>query len=220
MMKPLRRLAFAFALVAAAYAGFRWGPAVFPRFQTMLGIEADGGASAEPAPSPEIAEATLDRFERFRAGGEGQRLALGGTELTSVVRHSLPGLLPRGVADPEVRLRDGKVHVSARVAVSSFPRLPRLDQVIGLLPDTVLMEMRGSLLPLDQTHLALVVDRVQAARIPIPTRMMGEVLDGLRGDRGGPGLPDNALPVPLPDGLEAVYVESDSLVLVSEGAGG
>lgn len=220
MMKNLRRLALALALVAAAYAGFRWGPAVFPRVEAMLGVDAQGDAVAEPAPSPEIAEATLDRFERFRAGGEGQRLALGGTELTSIVRYSLPGLIPGGVADPEVRLREGKVHVSARVAVSSFPRLPRLDQVVGLLPDTLLMEMRGSLVPLDQTHLALVVDRVQAARIPIPARMVGAVLDGLRGDRGGPGLPEDALPVPLPDGLESVYVEGDSLVLVSEGAGG
>lgn len=219
-MKTFRRLVLLLALGAAAYAGFRWGPAVFPRLEALVGVEptTEGGPEA-PEPTPELAEATLDRFERFRAGEEGDRLAVGSTELTAVVRHSLPGLLPPGVAEPSVRLADGKVNVSARVAVEAFPRLPALDQVVGLLPDTLLMEMRGSLVPLDQTHLALVVDRVRAARVPIPARMTGEVLRGLRGDRGAPGLPGDALPVPLPDGLDSVFVQRDSLVLLAAPGG-
>lgn len=219
MLKTFRRLVLAVALLGAAYAGFRWGPAVFPRVESMLGL-GGGEEAAESVPSPELAEATLDRFERFRAGESGERLALGSDELTSVVRYSLPGLLPPGVSEPEVRLREGKVHLSARVAVASFPSLPSLDQVVGFLPDTLLMEMRGSLVPLDQNNLALVVDRVQAGRIPVPSRMVGDVLDGLRGERDVAGLPEDALPVPLPDGLDSVFVQRDSLVLVSEPPGG
>jgi hypothetical protein len=218
MIKLFRRVVLALALVVAAYAGFRWGPAVFPRVEALLGIGSRTAETAEPQPSAELADAALDRFERFRAGEGGERLALGSTELTSVVRYSLPGLLPPGVSEPEVRLREGKVHVSARVAVESFPRLPELGQVVGLLPDTLLMSLRGSLVPLDQAHLALVVDRVEAAHIPVPARMMSQVLDGLRGTRA-PGVPRDALAVPLPDGLASVFVERDSLVLVSETEG-
>jgi len=224
MVKTLKRVVLAVALVAAAYAGFRWGPAVFPRLEALVGLGSDAPdwvpLEAEPAPTPELAAAALDRFEAFRAAEAGERLPLGSTELTAVVRHALPGLLPPGVAEPQVRLRDGKVNVSARVAVAAFPRLPRMDQVVGLLPDTLLVEMRGSLVPLDQNNLALVVDRVLAGRIPVPDRMVGDVLDGLRGNRGTAGLPADALPVPLPEGLESVFVQRDSLVLISDGSGG
>ena len=196
MTKTVRRLVLALALLGVAYAGFRWGPAALPSLQGFLGLE------GEVPPSPELAEATLDRFERFRGGQAGDRLALGSTELTSVVRYSVPGLVPAGIGEPEVRLRDGRVHVAAEVAVAAFPRLPSLEQVVGFLPDTLLVDMRGSLVPL------------------VPGRMVGGVLDGLRGGRGTDGSPDNALPVPLPDGLDSVFVQRDSLVLISERARG
>lgn len=212
MIRTVKRAILLVALVAAAYAGFRWGPAVFPRLERLMGVQTEDSGS--PEPSPELADATLDRFERFRRGEEGDRLALGSAELTSVVRHSLPGMMPPGVDEPTVVLEDGLVTVSARVAVTDFPRLPDLDAVVGLLPDTVLIELRGSLVPHDQTHLALVVDRVRAARIPLPSRMVSDVLDGLRADRNGT-LPADALAVPLPDGVENVFVQRDSLVLTA-----
>jgi len=114
-----------------------------------------------------------------------------------------------------VRLDDGRVHLSARVAVAAFPKLPNLEQVIGILPDTVSVEVRGSLVPHDQRNLALLVDRISAARVPIPARMVAEVLEGFgRGGRSGLG-PD-ALPIPLPDGIRSVHVQRDSLVLLAD----
>lgn len=214
-MGVVRKAAAVVVLVGVAYAGFRWGPAVFPRVEAMLGI-ADGRTSSGPAEvdaaSPEIAEATLDRFEAFRAGRAGDRLALSGAELSSVVRYALPGLIPAGVSEPTVVLEDGRVRITARVAVTAFPRLPQLEQVIGLLPDTVLLEMEGALVPLDQSFLALLVDKVEASRIPIPKRMVGEILAGM-GREGPPSLPADALAVPIPDGVGAVFVQGDSLVL-------
>jgi predicted small lipoprotein YifL len=208
----IRRFVLLAVVLLAAYGGFRWGPRFFPPIERALGIESSEEV-VENGPSPELAEETLDRFERFRAGEEGSRLMLGGDELSSVVRYALPGIVPPGVAEPTVELEDGKVTVSARVAVEDFPRLPSLDKIIGLLPDTVLIEMRGSLIPLDQAHLALVMDRIRAAKIPIPTRMMSGVLEGL-GRKGPVSLPDDALQVPLPDGLESAFVQRDSLVLL------
>ncbi|MDA0312851.1 MAG: hypothetical protein O2992_12145 [Gemmatimonadetes bacterium] len=213
-------------LVAVAYSGFRWGPMIFPLIEGALGIQPQVIKAPSGGPSPELAEATLDRFEQFRAGELGDRLSLGGDELSSLVRYALPGMVPEGVADPVVSLEGGQVRVSARVAVSAFPRLPRLDQILGLLPDTVLIEMRGSLVPIDQGNLALLVDRIQAAKIPIPSRLISQVLEGL-GRRGPSSLPSDALAVPMPDGLESVFVQRDSLVLLakaprprSEGGGG
>lgn len=222
MFGLIRRLLGLAILVVVAYAGFRWGPLVFPRLEQALGLGGTAEAAGEgvEAPSPEVAQAALDRFEAFRqpggaTGEEGpRRLALGSVELSALVRHAIPGLLPAGVADPAVRLENGRVGVSARVAVASFPTLPQLAEVVGLLPDTVLLEMEGALVPLDQQFLALLVDRVEASRIPIPRRLVADVLAAL-GRQGPPALPKDALAVPIPDGVRSVYVLGDSLILES-----
>lgn len=216
-MRLVRTAVGVVVLVGVAYAGFRWGPAVFPGVESLLGLPASrspAGAAepGKPAPSPEIAEATLDRFERFRRGEGDGRLALGGTELSSLVRYALPGLIPQGVAEPTISLHDGRVRVTARVAVEAFPRLPRLEEVMGFLPDTVLVEVEGTLVPLDQSFLALLVDKVEASRIPIPKRLVADVLAGL-GREGPASLPADALAVPIPDGVSSVFVQKDSLVL-------
>ena len=197
-------------LATAAYAGWRWGPAVFPRLESWLGHGVE-----EVQPSPELAEATLDRYERFQAGEGPERLSVGDSELASVLRYALPGLLPPGVSDPSVELDDGRVRVSARVAVARVPRLPDLDEVVGILPDTVTLAMRGSLTPLDGEGAALVVEEITAARIPVPRRLIPEILSALgRTDR--PGLPADAMEVPFPEGLESAYILRDSLILVAD----
>ena len=217
MFGSLKKLAGVVVLVLVAYAGFRWGPMVFPRIEHALGMNARE-ETAEPvgeAPSAELADRTLDRFEHFRKGeGEG-RLALGGLELTSVVRYALPGIVPPGVDQPTVTLSEGRVGLRARVALAAFPRLPRLDDVLGILPDTLDVQLEGSLVPLDREHLALLVDHIEASRIPLPRRMIPDVLAGFGRDRSR-ALPDDALPVPLPDGLQSVYVQRDSLVLIAK----
>ena len=214
----LKKLVGLVVLILVAYVGYRWGPAVFPSFERAMGLAADSTAAPAvelPQPSPELAEATLDRFEAFRAGTGEERMALGGTELTSVIRYALPGIIPPGVADPTVQLADGRVHLTARVAVEAFPKLPRLDEIVGLLPDTVLLAMDGTLVALDQAFLSLMVDRVEAARIPLPRRMVSDVLRGL-GREGPASLPKDALAVPVPDGVASVFVQGDSLVLVAK----
>lgn len=220
MVRALKRLVGVVVLVAAAYAGFRWGPLVFPPVERWLGISREpvfvpASAEAENEPSAEIADATLDRFERFRGGKSGDRLALSGTELSSVVRYSLPGIVPPGVSDPSIELSAGRVHLKARVAVAAFPKLPHLDQIVGMLPDTVLLEIEGALVPNDQAFMALLVDKVTASHIPIPKRMVGDVLRGL-GRQAPQSLPRDALSVPIPDGVESVYVQRDSLILVAK----
>ncbi|HKJ03792.1 MAG TPA: hypothetical protein VJ997_15095 [Longimicrobiales bacterium] len=217
MSRFVKKLLGLAVLIVVAYAGYRWGPVVFPSLERALGLAADTAAvvPGTPQPSAELAEATLDRFEAFRAGDGEERLALGGNELTSVIRYALPGIVPHGVADPTVTLAEGRVHLTARVAVRAFPKLPRLDDIVGLLPDTVLVAMDGTLVALDQAFLSLMVDRVEVSRIPLPRRLVSEVLDGF-GRQGPSSLPKDALAVPVPDGVGSVYVQGDSLVLIAK----
>lgn len=214
--KVVIEAAIVLVLVAVAWAGFRWGHFVFPPIEHLVhGAAPASEASAPRGPSRALADSTLARFERFRAGKEGDQISFGSDELSSVLRFAFPGIIPPGVSDPTVELEDGRLHASARVAVAAFPRFPHLDQVIGILPDTVLIDMQGSLVRFDEGHLAFLVDRMQAAHIPLPKRMTGDVLDGLGADRPKT-LPEDALMVPLPEGLESAFVQRDSLVLLAK----
>jgi hypothetical protein len=201
-------------LAAGAYAGWRWGSDVFPGLERIV---RGGPAEAEeaPFPSPELAEATLGRFERFRGADEAQ-LVLGDAELSSLVRYSLPGILPAGVTEPAVELSEGQIFLSAEVALESFPELRLPEEVRGLLPDTVPIRIGGSLGPGNGSNAMLYVDEVRAGPLPpLPDRFIPPILSALgREDRDA--LPPNALMVPLPEGLRRVYVRRDSLVLEAD----
>lgn len=196
-------------LLAGAVTAFFWAPSWLPELEQW--IRGDEVAE-ESRPTPELAEETLDRFESFRAGEAGDRLSLGGAAISSVIRFALPGIVPPGVHDPLVELRDGRVILSARVATDAFPEFPSLREVVGVLPDTVDILMRGSLLPFEERQSALHVDAVQAMRIPLPNRFIPRILETLgRQDRRG--LPPDAMVIHLPEGLEQAYVLRDSLIL-------
>jgi hypothetical protein len=99
------------------------------------------------------------------------------------------------------------------VATRAVPDLPALAPVVGMLPDTVSVLMEGTLVQFGKQSLAFHIAHVEAASIPLPDRLIPEVLAGLgRTHRGG--LPENALHIPLPSGIDSVFVERDSLVLL------
>ncbi len=202
-------------LVAAALVGWRWGPSVFPR---VSGWFAEEEAAVEVLPSPELAEAALDRFERFRRGESGDQLSLSAAEVVSVIRYSAPGMVPGGVSDPVVEFRDGVVSLRARIAVEAFPGLPTLDGILGFLPDTVSMEVEGALSPLDDDGVALVVHGVRASFVPVPLPdgMTPKILTAL-GRRHVDGLAEDALPFSLPNGVQSAHVLRDRLILVRGG---
>ncbi|MSR36289.1 MAG: hypothetical protein EXR95_06540 [Gemmatimonadetes bacterium] len=185
----------------------------WPRGAARLSGESEVGPAGTA--SPQLAETTLDRVEGLRAGqGDGQ-LVLGSTELSSVVRYALPGILPPGVSEPAVQIENGWVSLSARVATAEFPDLPALGQVIGMLPDTVSVRVEGRLQRYGKESLAFFVSHVEAARLPLPDRLIPQVLRAL-GRQEHKGLPETALHIPLPGGLDSVYVARDSLVLVAD----
>ena len=198
-------------LVVAAYAGWRWGPEVFPRIQEWLGI--NGAAEAGGAfSSPELADSVMARVQGFRRGEGPSRLALGGNELTSVLRHSVPRLIPDGVLDPEVELEEGRVHLRAQLSLESFPDLPDLGPIIGIFPDTLDVALQASLMPFGNGTAALLIHRLEASRIPLPRWMIPEILAAM-GRTEQPGLPPEALLVQLPSGLGSAYILTDSLII-------
>lgn len=223
----LGRIVTVVALLVAVVVGWRYAPDDWrqrvddlrAQVVEIAGDVTDGanGGAEESAATPALAEATLDRVERFRAGSApDDELTLGADEVSSVVRYAFPGILPQGLTDPSVSMRDGRITLSARVARDAFPEIPSLEDVVGLLPDTVPIRMAGSLGPRDRSSATLYVDDVQAARVPLPDRFIPEILRALgREDRDG--LPPHAMVVPLPQGLQAVWVRRDSLVLVAGG---
>ena len=202
-------------LVAAAFAGWKWGPDVFPK---VAGWFAEEEGTLEVLPSPELADAALDRFERFRSGEGGDQLSLSAAEVVSVIRYSAPGMVPGGIANPVVEFRDGVVSLRARIAVEAFPGLPALDGILGFLPDTVAITIEGALSPIDEDAVALIVHGVRASFVPVPLPdgMTPDILTAL-GRRHVAGLPEDALPFPLPDGVGSAHVLRDRLILVRDG---
>ena len=207
----LGTLVLAGLLVGAAYAGWLWGPNVFPQVTAFFLDEEESPAETV---SPEVAEATMDRFEALRRGEVEGRLSLSAGEIESVLRYSIPGLIPAGIGEPRIKMADGVITLTARVAVDRFPEMPDLDTVLGFLPDTLDVSFEGALAPLDDERWdALVIHGVQAGIVPLPDRMIPAILQAMGREYVG-GLSDDAIAVPLPDGIESAYIVRDSLVLV------
>ncbi len=198
-------------LAGGGYAAWRWGPEAMPRIQAWFQEEA---IAERPLASPELAQTTLDRFEELRGGSGPDRLALSNVELVSVLKYALAGLIPDQVSDPSVTLADGVLTLSGKIPLNELEGLGDLGPVVGFLPDTLLLELEGSLVPLDDRRAALVIHKVLASRIPLPDGMIPGVLRSL-GRQPEEGLPPDALAVRLPSGLKSAYILRDSLVLVA-----
>jgi hypothetical protein len=198
-------------LVLAAYGGWRWGPQVFPMVHEWLGLSA-AEETEVMEPSPELADSVLARLQEYRRGGMTGSLALGSTEVTSVLRHALPGFIPEGITKAEVRLEGGRVYVQAEVALDAFPELPDLGAIVGFLPDTLDVGFEGSLMPFGDGRSALMIHGLEASRIPLPRRLIPEILKAM-GRKDEQGLPPEAVVIPLPSGLGAAYILTDSLIL-------
>lgn len=208
----LGKMLLLLAVLCVAFAGWRWGPFIVLRIQEWAGL-VQGPYLEEAAPSAALADSVLAQVQEFRRGEEAQ-MALGGREVTSVLRYSLPGLIPSGVGDLRVAFEEGRVRLSAQVVLASFPEVPDLGPVLGILPDTLDVVVHASLVPFGEEESALLVHSVEASRIPLPRRLIPEILRAVgRVDR--PGLPPEALAVPLPAGLGSAYILTDSLIISS-----
>lgn len=199
-MKKLLGLLLLLGLVGAGW--FYWN--------RLLGRE-EPVADGAPAASPQLAEAAGLKLDRLK-DGQVESAAFHASELQSLLMFRFVQLLPAFVAEPKVKLEDGKIEVTARVPVDRLPSLSELGDAAGFLPDTAEIGLTGSLLPLDSGRVALSIEQVKAARIPMPQRLVPSALQKL-GRKPEPGLPRNALALPLPSGVGSAQVQNDSLIL-------
>lgn len=211
----LRRL-FLLALLAAAGATvWHYRGALADGWRALRGSR-EGAPLRPTAELAETAEAKLASL----AGSQTRpaRIALTEAELQSLIEYRLAAVLPPYIAAPRVRLDDGRVHLEVRVATQRLPELPELGELAAFLPDTADVTATGHLIPLAPGRVAIAVDGLSVARVPLPARLIPPVLRRL-GRREEDGLPANAIAAPLPAGAGAAYVLGDSMVLVADGSG-
>jgi hypothetical protein len=173
-------------------------------------------APAEPEVTPEIAERAQRKLDALRKR-DVDHIALSEQEVRSLLAHRYAQLLPAFVDSPRVDLEGSRIRLRARVPVDKLPRVSDLGEAAALLPDTAELDFTGQVLPLDSGRVALAVDEVSAAKIPLPKRLVPGALTRL-GRKDEPGLPADAVALPLPPGAGAAYVRADSLVFLSRPA--
>ena len=197
-------------LLLIVVAGLAWTQRA--RLLSWFGDEAQ--AETKMLPSPElarIAEAKLDDLNEGRASS----ISLRAVELESLLRYRYIQLLPAFVDSPQLVLNNGTIEVKARVPVDRLPAVSELGEAASFLPDTTELGLRARLQPLDKGRIALSIERVSAAGIPLPDRLVPNALKQL-GRKNEPGLARNAVALPLPPGVTAAYVSADSLVLTGQ----
>ena len=214
MGKALKRLVTRVVLIAvvvlAAYGGWKWGSAVFPRMEEMLGIDAP--AEAAGTITPEVAGAATDKIEAFR-DSEDPELRLESSEVSSLLRYAMPGMLPGGVVEPRVSFDGDRVEIRAQVLPAKIPDLPGLGGILGILPDTVPVSIDGSLIPFGERGSMLLVRSIEIRGVPVPAPAFPDILSAL-GRNAAPGLPAAAILVPVLGGIQRAYIEDGKLVLV------
>ncbi|MEX2280968.1 MAG: hypothetical protein WEE89_00605 [Gemmatimonadota bacterium] len=208
----MKRLLFLLVLVALGYAGWTQRGRVL----SLLGREPTNAAIEEIHASPALAQIAEAKLENLKAG-HSQTVSLSQDELQSLLQYKFRQLLPAFVTSPVIELDGDRIKVSGMVPVENLPSLGELGDAAAFLPDTTEVSITGTLLPLNGGRVAIGIDQVSAARIPLPDRLVPRVLQRL-GRKDEPGLPRDALAVPLPPGVAAAYVRSDSLVLLARPA--
>jgi hypothetical protein len=205
----MKKLLILMLLFAAGYV-------MWTRLRARQERAADGNAMAADTRAPvsdEIARRADQKLRNLKSG-QADAVALHGNELQSLLQFQFQQLLPPFVHAPQIELQDGRVELRARIPVERLPTLSELGEAAAFLPDTTEIDLVGTLLPLDSGRVAFAVEQVRAARIPLPQRLVPRALQRL-GRKDEPGLPREALALPLPPGVSTAYLHGDSLVLMA-----
>jgi hypothetical protein len=221
----MRKILVLLLIVAGAVAAYTWRPevrdavdSVRSRWSVLRKEPTDtaGTGEANAKASAEVAAAAKLKIERLGAGTV-DAASFSDDELQSLLEFEYRQLLPAFVDSPRVNLDGDHLRLRLRIPVERLPRVSGLGEIVGLLPDTTDLDVRGTLLPADDRHVAFAVDGVSAEHIPLPKRLVAPALEALgRVDR--PNLPADAIALPLPKGVRAAYVRGDSLVLLASAA--
>src|SRR5512134_60352 len=173
MMGCFRRLIVLAVLVVLA--GLAW----LYRDRIVAAWREARGLREEPlVPSEALADAAGARIDSL-TGGRLERAAFAEVELQSLLQYRYAGIMPGFVDSARVELDGDRMRVSGHVPLDRLPSGGALDEVAAVLPDTTEITLTGTLLPLEQSRVALAVNQVTAARIPLPRRIVPAALERL-----------------------------------------
>ena len=213
MKSCLGQILLAVFFLAATIAGWLWGPTVFPKIAELF---SNTNHVSEAIVSSDLAEEAMGRFSDFQRGDTGEQLSLSSNEVTSILLYSVPDMMPKGISALQIEMEDGIITLDVNVSVEVLPQHLDMDDVLGFLPDTIEASLAGTFAPLeDEDWGAFIVHGIQVSLMPIPERMIPDIIKIL-GKTDVDGLPDDAIAIPLPEGLKSVYVIRDRLVLVRD----
>lgn len=194
-------------LAVIVVAAWRFGPDLAEQYGHHLG----GEGEAEVATSSELADAALARFDRV-IQGESEAASFSGAEVESVLRYRWNDQLPPGVADPSVRIQGGELRVRLQVASEMLPRYPEMERLREMLPDTVPLELRGTILTLEGREAAFLVRRIDVAGVPVPRRFQATLLEAIQPSRRD-DVPEEAFVLTLPPGIGSLHLADETLVV-------
>ncbi|MBT8489162.1 MAG: hypothetical protein HKN72_17275 [Gemmatimonadetes bacterium] len=163
---PSRRVALLVAVGLGVALG-AYGLRTVTSPSTLERLEPVSEMSLAPAATPERAARVMDRLQLFRDGQAGLRLSLGSDDVTALLRHGLPGVLPEGLKEPRVTFHADRVRVEARLATKDFVGRAPLVSVVGALPDTITVDVVGRLVNVGEL-LRFEVYEAYAGRVPVP----------------------------------------------------
>jgi hypothetical protein len=203
-----RRVIATVVLVAIGFGAYLYREQLVTAWHDLRGT-----GQAVPTASPELAQIAEDKIEALRDGSRSSA-SLSAVELESLLLYRYQGVLPGFLGAPSIELQGDRLRLRARVPVDMLPDVDGLGPAAAFLPDTTELTIAGRLLPLQPGRVAFAIDDVSAQRFPLPRRLVPGALDRL-GRRDEPGLPRDALALPLPAGAASAYVRGDSLVLLA-----
>jgi hypothetical protein len=174
------------------------------------GDRADDSAYAA-AISPEAAAAAEEKLRRL---GAGEEVRLTDSEVNSLFRYRPEVWSLGGMKSPMVRMRGDTLWLSGAVDPEYLPPHPALDAVRMILPDTVRVDLAGTVAPFNERNAAVEVGSVEIAGMPFPARYFPEIIARL-GFPEQPGLPERAVALPLPAGIRSARVADGELILTS-----
>jgi len=208
MIGCIRRIMTVVVLLVLLAGAWLFRDRIRSAWHDIRGIE-----EAPTEPSPELAAQAERKLQALRDGSSASA-SLSAVELESLLLHRYPGVLPSFLDSPTVELDGDRLELRARVPVDNLPHVEGLGEAAAFLPDTTDLAVSGRLLPLRNGRVAFGIDRVSAARFPLPDRFIVSALDRL-GRADEPGLPRDAIALPLPPGASTAYIRRDSLVLLA-----
>jgi hypothetical protein len=211
MMGCLRRVVLLVVLLVVLAAAWLFRDRLRTAWHDLRGTTEE----APLAPSQQLADRAESKLDALRDGSE-TSASLSALELESLLRYRYPGVLPEFLDSTRVELDGDQLRLRANIPIDKLPRVDGLE-VAAFLPDTTEITVAGTLLPLDSGRVAFAVNNVSAARFPLPSRLIAPALERI-GRRDEPGLPRDAIALPLPPGATAAYIRRDSLVLLARPA--